>query len=348
MELKITNMKNYLLIFPMIFSTVFSAQSETVTETEIQFQSDNVQFPGKLFIPKGDGPFPAVVILHGGSSNVKAHRATSSYYAWRFAKKGIAALIYDKRGTGDSGGIYSKSTFDDFVNDALNAVKFLKKQKEIDPQKVGILGPSQGGRIAAIAAARSSEVSFIVTFAAPLISIADLMYFSTMDILQYMEIPDSVQQVVEPLWRKHYTCVEKSDKQGLEELDIEIKQLKNTIHDKFLPFKSDQIDHLSDFGRGDFQPQYNSMPNDYISVLSKVQIPWLSIYAEFDKAVPVNNSIKIKKEQLTIAGNTNYEIKIIPNADHGFKDMNTKEYLRIEEIAIEWVLRCKKSADYRL
>jgi dienelactone hydrolase len=309
-----------------------------ISEKEIQFQSDNDQFLGKLFIPKGDGPVPAVVILHGGSSNVKAHRATSSYYAWRFAKKGIAALIYDKRGTGDSGGIYSKSTFDDFVKDALNAVKFLKKQKEIDPQKVGILGPSQGGRIAALAAARSSEISYIVTFAAPLVSLADLMYFSTMDILQYMEIPDSVKQVVEPLWRKHYTCVEKSNKQALEELDFEIKQLETTIDDKFLPFKSDQIGHLNDFGRGDFQPQYNSMSNDYISDLSKVKIPWLSIYAEFDKAVPVDASIKIMKEQMKIAGNTHYEIKIIPNADHGFKDINTKEYLRVEDIAIEWVL----------
>ncbi len=169
-----------LLLF-LVFTSHCFAQTSNIEEIKIQFQNADVNFASKLFIPAGDGPFPAVVILHGGSSNVKAHRATSSYYAQCFANNGIAVMIYDKRGTGDSGGEYSNSTFDDFVQDALSAVSFFKKQKKVDPQKVGIFGPSQGGRIAALAAARSSDVSFIATLAAPLVSIADLMYFSSMD-----------------------------------------------------------------------------------------------------------------------------------------------------------------------
>jgi len=339
MKIQIPNKTYILFLFVMVFTSSCFAQTSKIEEKEIQFQSGTVNFSGKIFIPVGDGPFPAVVILHGGSSNIKAHRATSSYYGWRCAKRGIAALIYDKRGTGDSGGKVNASTFDDFVNDAINAVRFLKKQAKINSKKIGIFGPSQGGHIAALAAARSSDVSFIATLAAPLVSIADLMYFSTMDILQYMEIPDSIKQVVDPLWIKHFNCVENKDKQGLEKLDFEIDRLSNNIDKRFLPLKSDQLNHLKDFGRGDFQPQYNSMANDYISELSKIKIPWISIYAEFDRAVPVVASIKIMKEQMAISGNKDYDVKIIPNVDHGFKNVETKKYFRVEDTAIEWILK---------
>jgi hypothetical protein len=83
---------------------------------------------------------------------------------------------------------------------------------------------------------------------------------------------------------------------------------------------------------------YNSMKNDYIAELSKVKIPWMSIYAEYDEAVPVEPSIKIMKEQMKAAGNENYEVKVMPNLSHGFRDIETKEYFRVEDTAIEWIL----------
>ena len=304
------------MVLLFLFSFMFCfAQGERIEGAKIEFASGELNFSGKLFLPEGNGEFPAVVILHGGSSNVKAHRATSSYYANRFAKNGIAVLIYDKRGTGDSGGQVSTATFDDYVNDALNAVKFLKTQDNINHKYVGIFGPSQGGRIAALAAARSTEIAFIATMSAPLVSVADICYFSSMDFLNRMGISDSVKNVVIPLWQKHYSFVEKGDNKGLTELDLEIDKLLNNVEKKFLPLKSDQISHLKDFNMGDFQPMYNSMQNDYISEISKVKIPWLNIYAEFDKAVPLEASVKIMKDQMSIAGNEYFEVKILPNLE---------------------------------
>ena len=283
--------KQYLLLLFLFSTSSCFAQEIKIEGRKIQFYSGNVNFSGKLFLPMGDNKFPAVVILHGGSSNAKAHRSTSTYYAQTFVKKGIAALIYDKRGTGDSGGEFSKSTFDDYVIDAINAIKFLKKQDKINPQQIGIFGPSQGGRIAALSAARSSDIAFIATIATPLVSIADLCYFSSMDFLKRMGITDSVKNIVNPLWKKHYASVESGDFQGLKELDFEINKFYENVDTLFLPLKSDKLNHLKDFRLGDFQPMYNSMENDYISELSNVKVPWLSIYAEFDNAVPVESSI---------------------------------------------------------
>jgi len=327
----------YTLLILLTSSAFSFAQTDKIEERNIQFKNGDTDFAGKFFLPGGDGPFPGVVILHGGSSRVKAHRATSSYYGQRFAMNGICALIYDKRGTGDSGGEYSEADFDDFINDALSAVKCLKEQDEVDSKRVGILGPSQGGRIAALAAARSSDLFFIATLAAPLVSISDLMYFTMMDILQFMKTPDSLKTIVSPLWKKHFSFVEKDDKQGLHQLDLEIDRLSSTVPKKYLPWKSDQIWHLKDIGRADYQPQYNSMANDYISELAKIKIPWLNIYAEFDRAVPVDASIKIMKEKMASAGNKDFEIKIIPNADHSFRDVKTKKYCRVEQEVIDWI-----------
>jgi len=328
-----------LFLFLLLYFVSSSFAQPTKFENEdSQFYSSEVKFSGKLFIPNGEGKFPAVVILHGGSSNIKAHRSTSSYYARRFADNGIAALIYDKRGTGDSGGKVFESTFDDYVNDVISAAKYLQKHSKINPEKIGVFGPSQGGRIAALAAARNQKIAFIATMAAPLVSIADLCYFSSMDFLKRMGITGSVKKVVEPLWKKHYAFVENGDNDALKELDFEIEQKYSEVDTVFLPLKSEKLTHLKDFKMGDFQPMYNSMQNDYVSEIEKVKVPWLCIYAEFDQAVPVEASIKILKEQMAIGGNKNCKIEIIPNVSHGFRDVKTKKYFPIENKIIDWIL----------
>ena len=76
-----------------------------------------------------------------------------------FASQGIAALIYDKRGTGQSGGAYeSHEPYENLVNDALSAVAFLKQRREIAASQIGIWGLSQGAYISAAAASRSEDI----------------------------------------------------------------------------------------------------------------------------------------------------------------------------------------------
>ena len=81
-----------LLLILLSFSPSL-AQGDKIVGNEIHFTNGDLNFSGKLFLPTGDGKFPAIVILHGGSSNVKAHRSTSTYYARRFAIKGIVDMV---------------------------------------------------------------------------------------------------------------------------------------------------------------------------------------------------------------------------------------------------------------
>ena len=123
---------------------------------------------GTLTYPKKGGPFPAVVLLagsggHDRNAGMSLHK-TLLVLADHLSRQGFAVLRYDKRGVGLTGGrLHPLSTIDDYSSDALAAVRFLQAQPNIDPAKIGIVGHSEGGIVAAMVAARApQDVRFIV------------------------------------------------------------------------------------------------------------------------------------------------------------------------------------------
>jgi alpha-beta hydrolase superfamily lysophospholipase len=89
------------------------------------------------------------------------------FLAERFARAGVAALIYDKRGAGESTGDYRTSSFDDLAADALAGVEMLRDRRDIYRREIGLHGTSQGGWVAPLAASRSKSVSFPILVSAP-------------------------------------------------------------------------------------------------------------------------------------------------------------------------------------
>src|SRR5882672_1135612 len=89
-------------------------------EEKVKFQSGNATLGGTLLIPAGEGPHPAVVCVHGsGEQSRNGFVSIIRFVADHFARHGIAVLIYDKRGVGESTGDWSKQTLDDLATDAL-------------------------------------------------------------------------------------------------------------------------------------------------------------------------------------------------------------------------------------
>lgn len=124
------------------------------TEKNVTIGDGKYKLPGVLSIPKGNGPFPVVVLVHGSGANdkdetlgdTKVFRDISA----GLASKGIAVLRYDKR-TKEYGCLGLVDTkFDlgkETVDDAVSAVKLLKKTEGIDPNRVFVLGHSQGAML---------------------------------------------------------------------------------------------------------------------------------------------------------------------------------------------------------
>jgi len=135
---------------------------------EVRFRSGEVSLAGTLLVPPGAGPHPAVVLTHGSGPT---DRQGLLLMADLFARNGIAALAYDKRGSGDSSGSYRTiaADFRSLAEDALAGVAHLRGRGDIDPTRVGVWGLSEGGFVVALAAA-SPEVAFVVGVSAPGVS----------------------------------------------------------------------------------------------------------------------------------------------------------------------------------
>jgi len=148
----------------------------------VTFQNGEVTLAGNLFIPVGEGPSPAVVIIHGSEKETARDLVLHS---WFFVQHGFAVLTYDKRGVGESGGTYkrvdvknSESVLDELASDALAGVEFLKNHGQIDPNMIGLFGGSQAGWIAPLAASKSSDIAFMALFSGPVCTVGQEMFYS--------------------------------------------------------------------------------------------------------------------------------------------------------------------------
>ncbi|MCA1318498.1 alpha/beta fold hydrolase [Bacillus tianshenii] len=143
---------------------------------EVVFESTGNMLAGTLFTPEGPGPYPAMAFLVGSGGVSKRLGEAWGFYMWvtlaeHCMSNGVAVLLFDKPGLGGSTGNWEAQTFDDRADDALAAVRFLQTLKVVDRQKIGLIGHSQGGWIAQLAASKSKEVGFIISLAGPYISV---------------------------------------------------------------------------------------------------------------------------------------------------------------------------------
>ncbi|MFC2032129.1 alpha/beta hydrolase family protein [Chloroflexota bacterium] len=167
----------------VILSLVVGCSSDSRPETgRVTFHIGEVKLAGNLFIPAGEGPFPAIVIVHGAG---KYTSQDYKYLSFFFVNHGFATLTYDKRGVGESSGSYKRvgvesgeEVLGDLAGDALAGVGFLKSNKQIDPNKIGFFGISQAGWIAPLAASKSSDVAFIVLYSGPVCTVGQELYYS--------------------------------------------------------------------------------------------------------------------------------------------------------------------------
>src|SRR6202043_1017231 len=128
-----------------------------------------VKLGGPLTVPPGEGPFPAVILITGSGAQDRdetllGHKpflVLSDY----LTRHGIAVLRADDRGTAQSTGDFATATTADFATDTEAGIAYLKTRAEVDPNKIGLIGHSEGGVIAPMIAARNKDVAFIVLMA---------------------------------------------------------------------------------------------------------------------------------------------------------------------------------------
>ena len=166
-------LRSRLFAAALIFSASVASARVKVDKQSVTFKSGDLDLAGTVYMPRSASPVPAVVLIHGSG---RVDRSSMEYWAKIFAESGVAALAYDKRGVGKSQGpefAWRDYNFDDLAADAAAGASFLEARPDIDPERVGIFGASQGGWVAPLAATRAKRIAFMVMVSASVTTTAE-------------------------------------------------------------------------------------------------------------------------------------------------------------------------------
>ena len=207
---------------------------------------------------------------------------------------------------------------------------------EIDPQKIGLIGHSEGGVIAPMVAASTfSDVTFIVLLAGPGITLEEILYQQGELISRAEHFHEESIALQKSIQKKMFNLVKQE--QDLNRLEQELNQIlkselskvkKQDLPMSFRGAYNEQVKLLLTPWFRDF------LTYDPKSTLAKVKCPVLALFGEKDLQVPPKVNSEAVREALEKGGNSDYEIKILPNLNHLFQTANAgalSEYSQIEE-----------------
>ncbi|HET6931762.1 MAG TPA: alpha/beta hydrolase [Candidatus Acidoferrum sp.] len=304
-------------------------------EEEVTFAggAEGIALSGTLTYPKGEGPFPAVLLIAGSGpqdrdESLAKHRPFL-LIADALTRKGIAVLRYDKRGVGKSTGNPDAATTLDLAADSKAALAFLKSRKEIDGSSIGLLGHSEGAIIAPYLAGHSKEVRWIALLAAPATTGEQTLLKQSELIGRAGGLSDEQLEASLGFDRAAYALVrnEKDSKALAEKL---VALVKETGLDVALPPAAleTQLRMLtSPWFR--FFLDYDPLPN-----LKTVNCPVLALYGQKDLQVSASANLPLLQRALRDSANTRAETRELPELNHLFQHAYTgtpAEYAAIEE-----------------
>ena len=312
--------------------------SENVTFKNIK---DSVTLAGTLTLPEKSGKFPVVILISGsGAQNrdeeIMGHKPFL-VLADYLTRHGIAVLRYDDRGVGGSTGSMKTATSEDFVNDVMAAIKYLKTKKEIDKHKIGLIGHSEGGMIAPMVASRSKDVSFIVLLAGPGIRGADLLLKQEEEIYKASGISDEqIKRSAKVNQALFNIILNTTDDTALKE------KLTNYLVKTF--DKLPEQERPSGMDADDFTRMTVAkltspwmlyfLRYDPAPVLEKVKCPVLALNGSKDLQVNAKINLTGIRNALEKGGNKDFTIKDLPGLNHLFQECTTglpTEYSQIEQ-----------------
>ncbi|MBO0719326.1 MAG: alpha/beta fold hydrolase [Blastocatellia bacterium] len=325
-------------------------------EEEISYENkrDGIKLAGTLTLPRGKSPFPAVILITGsGSQNrdeeVLGHKPFL-VLADYLTRQGIAVLRVDDRGVGGSTGSVSDSTSENFGADILAGIEFLKSHPGVNRKQIGLIGHSEGGLIAPMVAAQSSDVAFIVMLAGPGLPGEDILHLQSELILKasgagpetlarQREMQETIFNILKQ--EKDNAVLEKKLR---EEFDKRIAGAAEADKSKARQAAEAQIKQaLSPWFR--YFLTYDPRP-----ALTRVKCPVLALNGENDMQVPALENQREIESALKTAGNKDVTIMRMPRLNHLFQTSETgmpSEYGKIEEtfapVALktvgDWILK---------
>lgn len=313
-------------------------------EEEVTYDNPRagIKLAGTLTIPKGEGPFPAVLLIAGSGPNTRdevvfGHKVFL-VLADYLTRRGIVVLRSDKRGIGQSKGKYEEATSAEFADDALAGVEFLKTRKEVDPRKIGLVGHSEGGVVAPMVASRSQDVAFVVLMAGTGVSGEEILYRQGQDVLKSMGVDEKQLALQRVIQERMFAVLKEDNDRATTE-----KKLREIIAQETAKL-SEQDKKKAESQKSLVESQIKNMlltpwmryflTFDPQATLGLVHCPVLAINGAKDVQVAADVNLPAIQKALRAGGNHDVTVQELPNLNHLFQSSKSgavSEYGQIEE-----------------
>jgi uncharacterized protein len=307
------------LYFVLLVSLAVPAVAED--SVALSFQNDGITLKGTLYRAAGEGRHPAIVLL-AGSGKATRDGVVFRTLEGRFLRLGIDVLAYDKRGSGESGGTYDDNTpLETLAADALAAVQALRARDDIDPERVGLWGISQGGYLGPLAASMSPDVAFVISVSGPGVSIAEqAIYLRANEMLAKGYSPADAARMTDfrsVLWAYYGTGLGREAAQAA----MDIVKDDRWYKDEQLPQTVPDLASL-DPGMRSFMRE--AATYDPLAIARKVRVPVLIIFGAKDSVVPAQESLANLLVAYGAGGNRHASFALFPDAGHGIQRVTTE------------------------
>ncbi|HZK99508.1 MAG TPA: alpha/beta fold hydrolase [Caulobacteraceae bacterium] len=279
-----------------------------------------VRLAGTLTLPAGAGPFPAVVLIAGSGPNDRDETILGHKPFWVLAdylsRRGIAVLRYDKRGVKASTGDYARATTLDFAADAGAAAAWLRARPRIDPNKVGLIGHSEGGIIAPAVAAKDPAVAFVVLLAGPGVNGGKILELQGPLMLRAAGTPEARVAAVAALNARVYAAVESA---GDEASASARAKAVLTEGGPAVGLAPAAIDAQAKAAASDWFRFF--LTYDPVPALKRLRCPVLALSGSLDLQVPPAQNVPVLKAAL--AANSDATVEVIGGLNHLFQPART-------------------------
>ena len=298
---------------------------------------------GTLTLPEEENKkFPAVLLISGSgdqdrNENIAGHKPFL-VIADHLSRRGFAVLRVDDRGVGASSGNPRISTTADFVTDVKSSINFLKSHPAVDPQKIFLVGHSEGGLIAFMTAADlKKELAGIVLLAAPGVPMHELLLRQSADIIRQSGMEEEFIKAADDFNRIFYHTLLADKKNKVTVSSLYQKMLPLL---KALPTATKDALEMSESGLRNqcytfMMPWFRYFVKiDPKSYLKKVKCPVLALNGSMDIQVAAGPNLEAIRINLQAGGNKDVTCSEIPNLNHLFqhcKSCTVSEYGELEE-----------------
>ena len=301
----------------------------------------NVTLAGTLTEPEGPRPFPALILISGSGAQDRDETIFEHkpflVLADALSRRGVAVLRVDDRGVGGSTGSTAGSTSDDFAGDVLAGINFLKQRSEIDAKHIGLLGHSEGGIIAPMVAARSTDVAFIVLLAGTGLSGEEILYLQGQATLKAVGADEKALKQQLDLQKRLFEILKTEKDQKA--LEPKLHEAAKAVTDSLPEAERKALGNLDAIISSQLKMVQSPWFRYFLTydprpALAKVHCPVLALIGEKDRQVPPAENLSQIESALKKAGNAQVTVKELAGLNHLFQTCKTgapSEYAQIEE-----------------